>query len=182
MSTLTDNPAEVGMHVFERAGLGKAPFACVGMGEKTYCACQGAPVQPAGTCDYCGNCIRYVFQIRSADGKLFGVGCDCVNKTQDAGLIRAYKNRPEYRKLQREKRAAKAAADLIELDTLLRERAADLERFPATSDKSPNLYQHVVWWRNHAGASGRASVLRFAKRVLRGEIVHKGGYYQEEKI
>lgn len=178
MNTRTDNPAEVGLHVFERAGLGKAPFECVGMVEKTYCACQGAPVQPGGTCDYCGQAIRYVFAIRSADGKRFGVGCDCVNKTQDAGLIRAYKNRPEYRKLQREKRAAKAAAQLVELDAMLRDQSKDLEAFPAPNDKSPNLYQHVVWFRNHAGAAGRAAVLRLAKSVLSGERVYQGGFYK----
>lgn len=44
------------IHKFELAGLGKAPFHFTGqVSEKTYQACNGAPVQPASTCDYCGT-------------------------------------------------------------------------------------------------------------------------------
>lgn len=76
------------VHKFELAGLGKGPFRFTGkMTEKTYCACQGAPVQPGSSCDYCGTCIRYEFWIISADGKESKVGCDCIHKSDDAGLI-----------------------------------------------------------------------------------------------
>lgn len=76
------------IHRFELAGLGKAPFHFTGnVTESTYCACPGAPVQSGSTCDYCGTCIRYEFWVKSADGKLFKVGCDCIYKTDDAGLI-----------------------------------------------------------------------------------------------
>jgi hypothetical protein len=76
------------VHRFELAGLGKAPFRFTGqVSEKTYQACQGAPIQAGSTCDYCGTCIRYEFWVRSACGKEFKVGCDCIHKTDDAGLI-----------------------------------------------------------------------------------------------
>src|SRR5690348_11206782 len=86
----SENTSEIGstVHCFERAGLGAAPFECVGMNENTYQACPGAPVQPGGMCDYCGSSIRFEFLIRSRDGKLFKVGSDCVHKTSDAGLRR----------------------------------------------------------------------------------------------
>lgn len=70
-------------HPFESAGLGLAPFAYVGMIEKTYSACPGHS-QPAGTCDYCGQGIKYCCEIRSADGRRFTVGCDCVRKVNRA--------------------------------------------------------------------------------------------------
>ena len=81
---------EVGttVHVFERAGLGKAPFRFVSCQKKIYQAFPGAPVQPGSSCDFCGNGIMFEYWIRSSDGKDFKVGCDCVFKTNDAGLRR----------------------------------------------------------------------------------------------
>ena len=64
------------IHRFEAAGLGKAPFCFTGMGESA-----------GSSCDYCGTGIRYQFWVRSADGKVFKVGCDCIHKTDDAGLL-----------------------------------------------------------------------------------------------
>ncbi len=93
MLAIVDEKLEIGqtstIHRFERAGLGKGPFAFTGrMTEKTYCVGHGAPVQPGSSCDYCGTCIRYEFWIVSADGKESKVGCDCIHKSGDAGLIR----------------------------------------------------------------------------------------------
>ena len=78
--------APVKVHVFESAGLGLAPFRLDGFSESKFQAAPGAPVQPGSTCDYCGQGIMIVCAIRSADGKRFKVGCDCVAKTDDAGL------------------------------------------------------------------------------------------------
>jgi hypothetical protein len=102
----TDNPNEVGVHVFERAGLGLAPFRVYDFMTITYQACPGAPVQPGGSCDYCGTGIMYACLIQSSDGKRFKVGCDCVNKTGDKGIIQAYKKSAAYRDHQRQLRNA----------------------------------------------------------------------------
>lgn len=76
------------VHRFEHAGLGLAPFRFTGeVTEKTYQACPGAPVQAGSTCDYCGTCIRYEFWIVSSDSKRHKVGCDCIHKTGDTGLV-----------------------------------------------------------------------------------------------
>ena len=53
MSLQSDNPAEIGQHCFERAGLGKAPFRLVGFFECKWQAAPDAPVQPGKSCDYC---------------------------------------------------------------------------------------------------------------------------------
>lgn len=79
------------MHRFEIAGLGKAPFRCIGFYVSKFQAIPGdpnCPIQPGSSCDYCSNAIMNVYQIRGADGREFKVGCDCVAKTGDAGLRR----------------------------------------------------------------------------------------------
>lgn len=86
------------IHVFEKAGLGKAPFKFVGMeaqdiryGQRVLAVVNGVTfsTKPGGTCDYCGQYIVNIYNIESADGKRFHVGCDCVKKTGDAGLVSA---------------------------------------------------------------------------------------------
>ena len=83
------------IHVFEQRGLGKAPFKFIGMehqeiryGERVLGTIGGVTftTKPGGTCDNCGMYIVNMFNIESADGKRFHVGCDCVLKTGDAGL------------------------------------------------------------------------------------------------
>lgn len=80
------------VHVFEIAGLGKAPFRCVGIRENWFFIPGVAESKkPAGTCKFCGACIAHEYEIHSADGKRFVVGCDCVHKTGDRGLVDAVK-------------------------------------------------------------------------------------------
>ncbi len=81
-----ENNTTTWIHPFEKAGLGKAPFQCVGFTVKKYQACADAPVQPGDSCDFCGTGIMNVFEIQSADGRRFVVGIDCVEKTGDTSL------------------------------------------------------------------------------------------------
>lgn len=91
------------VHCFEKAGLGEAPFRVVGFHVSKYQACPGAPVQAGTCCDYCGTGIMNVYEIQGAGGRAFKVGCDCVAKTGDAGLIGAVKRmQREARKVMRE--------------------------------------------------------------------------------
>lgn len=85
------------IHKFEAAGLGKAPFQFVGIetaadrqSENTHRAAHGLvyTTNNATCCDYCGQGIMNAYRVRSADGRTFKVGCDCIRKTGDAGLIR----------------------------------------------------------------------------------------------
>ena len=66
-------------HPFEAAGLGKAPFRCVGVSEKVFIV-PGMPAKAGGTCQYCFNGIRYAYHVRGSDGAEFHVGCDCIAK------------------------------------------------------------------------------------------------------
>lgn len=67
-------------HPFEKAGLGKAPFRCVGVSEMAFTLPDGN-TRAGGACQYCGTGIRWAFHIKSSDGAHFHVGCDCVEKT-----------------------------------------------------------------------------------------------------
>jgi hypothetical protein len=90
-------------HPFEKAGLGQAPFRCVGVTENVFML-PGGESKAGGCCDYCYTGIRYEFHIESADDKHFKVGCDCVRKT---GMVAGF--REVRAKHAREKRQAGAA-------------------------------------------------------------------------
>ena len=96
-------------HPFTRSGHGTAPFTFIRCYVKTYQACQGAPVQPGGSCDHCGTGIHYHFVIRSAEGDEFVVGSSCVEKTPDRKLIRVV--RFQMSRMQQERKRAQRAEE-----------------------------------------------------------------------
>lgn len=140
------------IHCFEKAGLGKARFQCVGLysipspslAEKNPDAYNNAlAMMPrglgCGSCAFCGTAIMHNFIIESADGKRFVVGSDCVARTGDAGLIKEVKRervriakeaREVKRRMKRDEREAlwaaeraARAADFIAMHGALIERA-----------------------------------------------------------
>lgn len=110
------------IHRFERCGLGKAPFRVTGFGRHVFQAIPGdpsCPLQPGTSCDYCGTGCMDVANVTSSDGKHFKVGLDCAAKVGDAGLVAAIKKSQEYRKLQRDKRYARAEVVKAEVTRLM---------------------------------------------------------------
>jgi hypothetical protein len=108
---------ETSIHCFEKSGLGKAPFRCVGLYsipspslaehnvEAYNNALRDMPRDVGcGSCQYCGTAIMHNFIIQSSDGMRFVVGSDCVARTGDAGLLKQV--RGERLKVVREKREA----------------------------------------------------------------------------
>ena len=165
---------ETRLHDFERAGLGAAPFRFIGMEEKTYQACHGAPVQPGSSCDYCGTAIRYVCWIKSSDGKQFKVGTDCVHKAGDAGLAKQMKSSPEMRKMRAAKAKAKDDAVSAELAAILANPPAALVAATVqgwvNGNKAP--VPALPWFKRSlewSGAAGRARNLRLIKSILAGK-------------
>ncbi len=65
-------------------------------------------VSGCGTCSHCGMAIMNIFVVQNAEGKKYGVGCDCVEKHGGSGLVSKMKLAKQ--KMEREKREAKAAA------------------------------------------------------------------------
>lgn len=172
MRTKTDNAAHVGVHAFEIAGLGKAPFRFTGMLENCITYPDGS-TQAGGTCDYCGTGIRYEFHLLSADGQKSKVGCDCIARSGDEGIKKAYLSSPEFRKNQAAKRQAKAESVRFELDTLLAAHGEDLKALPhprgfidRQTHQALTLLDYFTWYRENAGASGREGTLKELKRHL----------------
>lgn len=161
-------------HCFELAGLGTAPFEFTGhVTENTYCACPGAPLQPGGTCDFCGTGIRYEFWVRSAAGNEFKVGCDCIHKTGDRGLIQQIS--AAERKLRDAKNAAAKARKIAKLTqrieaakTLLPTVIGTLASIPHPSsyfaDQGKTLLDYVRWcFANSAGERAAVYIERAAQ-------------------
>lgn len=132
---------EQAVHVFEKAGLGLAPFRCVGLFslpsqsllESNPTAYNNAMAEMprglgCGSCKFCGTGIMHNFIIESRDAKRFVVGSDCVAKTGDAGLRK--QTRAARLTVVREQRATRRQMARAEREAIwAAERAARAEEF-----------------------------------------------------
>ena len=159
-------------HKFELAGLGTAPFVCIGVVEKRYKPHPDAPSLPGACCDYCGTGIVECCIIRDRNGKQFIVGNECVLKTDDAGLISLTKARVnKFRREAKHVRDAeriKAGRELLNRSDV-RERLAAMPH-PMADSGNPfftqqNLLSWAVWMMSHAGNSGCVQVCRVIEKV-----------------
>lgn len=185
--TTTNNAKEnemnaLDIHPFEKAGLGIAPFRFVGMSEKVYVACQGAPEQPAGTCDYCSTGIRYCCHIVSADGKEFIVGQDCVRKTDRDSLLNAVekamaevnrKNRAAKRQVVRDREQARINAALALLDNpeVSDELQATPHPFESLAKDGKSYLDYIEYMRRWGGHSGLIKVSKVIESLAAAEKV-----------
>lgn len=153
------------IHPFERAGLGVAPFRCVGVERRVGPIKQlvtmngvqveveiGAPGQPMGCCDYCHTGIADCFIIRSSDGKRFVVGCDCVAKTEKEFSDVALGFRKVKLEHDRAKRAEKTAARRERELAKLAERKV---RVQALLEQNPTLLANQKHPSEYYAAQGR---------------------------
>ncbi len=141
------------VHRFEAAGLGKAPFELVGFTEEKFVAAPGCPAQPGGTCDFCGNAIMNVFYVRSADGRRFKVGCDCVLKVDDAGLKRQVNNIKREAQGKRDDARIEAAFRLLDSNQAVRDACDELP--------------YIEFCRLNAGRSGKLRCARLIERAAK---------------
>lgn len=171
-----------GLHLFEKAGLGKAPFRVMGVSNKvgpirhekngiTYEV--GSPGQPMGCCEYCGQGIKECWSIKSSDGNVFDVGCECVTKTGDAGLtnvVNAHKA-----KINREKRKDKGNRDREFVDETLADAsaAARLAAMPhpraainADYFGSLTALDYAAFMRKNSGNAGLGRLVKWLRATL----------------
>ncbi len=154
------------IHVFEAAGLGKAPFTFVSMYEMrgpirtelNGVVCEvGYQGQPMGTCAYCNNGIANCYQIKDSEGKTFIVGSECVMKTGDNGL-RAKVNE------------VKAAARHEKEDTFISDGMKwaedNAEALKLIQHGRYTLYESIQWYMKNAGRAGKMRILKVAKHLL----------------
>ena len=171
----TENLAQVGKHAFEIAGLGKAPFRFIGASENVITYPDGTQ-KAGGSCDYCGTGIRTECLIVSADGKQSKVGCNCIEKVGDTGILKAYKSSAEYRTKQRAIRVAKDKAVTIELTALLELKKVELQQMPhpyGFKDRETGMpmtkWDHVIYSIGCCGAAGRKAWLKTLKAASRND-------------
>jgi len=154
------------IHIFEKAGLGVAPFRFVGMHVERgpirkivngFELTIGSDGQPMGVCEYCGQGIANCCDIESSDGKHFVVGTDCVMKTGDKGL------RVEVDKIKtaaRHEREKKIIADnLVWVD-------ANRTALQGIQYGRHNLLESIEWYYRNAGNSGKLRIIKDAKKLL----------------
>lgn len=168
----TDIAEHAGKHAFEVAGLGKAPFRFVGASDNVITYPDGTQ-KAGGTCDYCSTGIRLECRCVSADGKTFVVGCNCIAKVGDAGLLKAYKQSPEFRAHQRQLRWKAAEAIRVQLSELI---AANKERLTAMphpmgfTDRKTGTpltaLEYAEWNFNNCGAKGRKWLIGKLRSML----------------
>jgi hypothetical protein len=170
------NETATAVHKFEQAGLGKAPFRFVG---KIYqdirygnavVVIDGVECEtkPGGSCDYCGQYIVNMFQIESADGRRFKVGCDCLGKTGDAGLVRKAKKiiSDEAAARRRGRDAAKLTEERTWFETVRTQAQAIVHPDPRFAAHGETLADMVDWFGRYAGTSGKLGAYKTARRLL----------------
>lgn len=173
------NANETTIHKFEEAGCGIAPFRIIGVEIRTGPIKQvdengnftgveiGAPGQPMGCCEYCGQGIAECWIIEDANGHRFMVGSTCVDKTGDAGL-KKQKN-PHKRKLKHDRDDARigAAVALLSRDDV---REA-MSKLPHTNEhwaaKGETFFNEVEWFFKNAGRSGKVKAARKVEKFVK---------------
>ena len=199
MTTATETATPVlTQHPFERAGLGLAPFRCVGVERRVgpiksvmrmpgggLVECEvGSPGQPMGTCEYCGQGIADCYVITSADGARFIVGCDCVAKvarddnrvTPLAAEVDHYKRLLRAQKAEADKsaKAAREGARITAATELLQSRPELLMDQPhpihwrATKGDTRRVY--VLWMLENAGRQGKLEVTREIEAAAKAPV------------
>ena len=155
------------IHVFEAAGLGKAPFQYLGYYEDRggrqmqtatgLTVTVGAPGQPMGTCDYCGASIAICCRIQSSDGKTFVVGSDCVMKTDDHGL--KSKVNEIKSELNRARQDAAIADNLAWVE-------ANREILSTIPHGKYSMLDSIEWFYKNAGRSGKIRIVKIARAAI----------------
>lgn len=153
------------MHVFEKAGLGKAPFRFVGVEKRTYQACVGAPIQPGGSCDFCSTGITWWCWVQDADGKRFKVGTECVERTTGSRSV-AKEAKSEVRREQAKERDRKAWARIESAkNSLFPAMAGYLRELPHSkpyfADKGLTKKDELEWYFANAGQKGQLWAAKF---------------------
>lgn len=162
-------------HPFETAGFGAAPFRLIGITESVYQACPGAPVQPGSSCDYCGQGIRFVFMVRSADGREFKIGGDCAmtqlrkrSNSADKRLVDTVKR--EINKRRRELAKANASRRIDAARDAFPAIRHIFETAPHPSERAAKFGRtradYLEWLLKNAGQAGKLRAAREIENAL----------------
>jgi hypothetical protein len=165
------------IHVFEKAGLGVAPYRFGGMftivkqGANTNAFAGELIKYPkleagCGTCAFCGHAIMNVFVVVSADGTRWGVGSSCIHKFGAANLVKTVK--AAIREKQKARRKAKGDAARAELIACLDE--PRIHGMPHSNahfaQQGKTFADEIQWFIDNAGATGLINLAALAKKKI----------------
>jgi hypothetical protein len=187
-ATMTTETETTTVHPWERAGLGKAPFRWLGVrhlvGPIRIAQADGttleigAPGQPMGSCAYCAQGIAECHSIKSADGKVFMVGCDCVRRASEPGdpVLKAAEAAAKKRRnaAARARNAGKAKASEARLAELLADDGvrATLAGLPSAyawkAAQGGTRLDDVEFLARGCGHTGRAKLIAQIETALKG--------------
>ena len=166
------NATTTTVHPFEKAGLCLAPFRYVGMVDQTDDGNGGRVVgslggctvttKRGGTCDYCGMAIVNMFTIKSADGKTFKVGCDCLAKVDAKLTVRAKVD------VKAKKKATDAARIKAARESLPRAESLRLAPHPTAwgAANGKTMADWCEWMFANAGTTGKLNAARVVEKAL----------------
>lgn len=147
---------EVKVHVFQAAGLGIAPFRFVGIETDADRGAIQRERESSGLvfttnhctcCDYCGQAIHNAFVVMSSDGRTFKVGCDCIRKTGDKGLIRHVTEEESAKRRIKadERRKAKCHREQELIAAFTAGRCGSLRNMPHPKGRDGSAHDYVSW-------------------------------------
>ncbi|MGB0763110.1 MAG: hypothetical protein ACPGO0_04100 [Acidimicrobiales bacterium] len=130
MNTNNTDNKQLKIHVFQRKGLGEAPYRFKGSRREIYQAVPGdsnSPVQPGGRCDFCDTALKTAFYFQSADGQTFKVGSSCYYKAfkeakhdpQDP-VTRELKKQRKQKNQELKQRRRREIAEMLENEDMRR--------------------------------------------------------------
>ncbi len=168
----TDKPVDSTIHTFEQAGLGKAPYKYLGVSENRF-PLGGGEWKPGGCCDYCFTGILYEFAFRSADGKFFKVGSECIYKSGDHGLRKVVDAAVNKIKLEQrhaiEKVKLEEVKALMGLDVVRDALIALPHSNKVRAAKGENRWMEANWYMANAGTKGKLSWLKELRKLAGGQ-------------
>lgn len=169
---MTDRASD--LHPFERCGFGVAPFRLVGISENLFQMPDGT-CKPGGACDYCGNGIRWEFQIKSSDGKTFKIGCDCAATQLSKRSNKADKKLHDQIKKEmnaRRRELAKASGER-RIEAAKAAFAGSIEVFEAMphpmkhcADRGAKAAGYLTWMFKNAGMAGKIRACKLIEATL----------------
>jgi hypothetical protein len=167
--------AQAMIHCFEQAGLGKAPYRYLGIETKVgpIRIAQpdgtvleiGSPGQPMSHCDFCQTPISNECWLRSADGKRFKVGTDCIERAGDRGLRLAMA--PDLLKRSHAKDDARiAAANGLMSESVRAKLSSEPHPYPHMAAKGHTALSFVEYNFSNAGRAGKIKAARMIERTI----------------
>jgi hypothetical protein len=179
--------------------LGIGPYKWVGsynLGEAISClnagnisaynsslACAPKVERGIGTCAHCGHAIMMVQIVRTGDGKLYGVGSDCILKVyQNSDIENVSEMERELKRLKREagqtKRENQRLTIKKECEKLTQENKEKLSKLPHPSEsfKNKTAYDYCIYY---LSSSHTLNGYKFFKEkiliFLKSSPIKKGG-------